>query len=102
MESLNFTFSLYKDSAVKYWLSQGAPAEKIILGVPFYGQSYTLNDSNEKGVGAPAENAGTAGTRYSEICEAQKNGGWEVEFEEEQRVPYMSKGDQWVGYEDVK
>ncbi|KAL7296158.1 hypothetical protein TKK_0010699 [Trichogramma kaykai] len=95
------------DAAIRFWLSAGAPAEKLILGVPFYGRTFTVN-SQSKEIGAPA----TAGQRgpytgedgfmgYNEICEKLKNDKWEARFQEEQRVPYAYKGNQWVGYDDV-
>ncbi|CAB0030491.1 unnamed protein product, partial [Trichogramma brassicae] len=95
------------DAAIRFWLNAGAPAEKLILGVPFYGRTFTVS-SQSKEIGVPA----TAGQRgpytgedgfmgYNEICEKLKNDKWEARFQEEQRVPYAYKGNQWVGYDDV-
>ncbi|KAL6255476.1 hypothetical protein P5V15_013812 [Pogonomyrmex californicus] len=97
------------DAAVRYWLDNGCPPEKLILGVPFYGRAFTLADKNQNGLGAPTTGPGTAGpyTReggmlgYNEICEFFKQGGWTVVRQEEHRAPYAYKGDQWVGYDDV-
>ncbi|KAL6428645.1 hypothetical protein ACFW04_007925 [Cataglyphis niger] len=97
------------DACVQYWLKSGCAPEKLILGVGFYGRAFTLADKNQNGVGAPTRGAGAAGpyTRepgmlgYNEICEFVKQGGWTVVRDEEQRVPYAIKGDQWVGYDDV-
>lgn len=90
-------------------MKSGCAPEKLILGVGFYGRAFTLADKNQNGVGAPAKGPGAAGpyTRepgmlgYNEICESLKQGGWTVVRDEEQRVPYAIKGDQWVGYDDV-
>ncbi|XP_011706928.1 PREDICTED: chitinase-3-like protein 1 [Wasmannia auropunctata] len=97
------------DASVHYWLRNGCPPEKLILGVPFYGRAFTLADTNQHGLGAPITGPGTAGpyTReggmlgYNEICESFKQGGWTVARQEEHRTPYAYKGDQWVGYDDV-
>lgn len=32
-----------QDWVVNYFISNGAPAEKLILGIPFYGKSYIWN-----------------------------------------------------------
>lgn len=92
-----------------YWLSQGCPPKKLILGVPFYGRTFTLADRNQNGLGAPTTGPGTAGpyTRengflgYNEICMNLKNGGWTVDRGGEHRTPYAYKDTQWVGYDDV-
>ncbi|XP_034978000.1 chitinase-3-like protein 1 [Zootoca vivipara] len=94
------------DYAVKYLRSRGAPAQKIIMGIPTYGRSYTLS-SKQTGVEAPASGAGTPGPftkepgilAYYEICGF--NSGAKKEWIQEQKVPYSYKGNQWVGYEDV-
>lgn len=93
---------------MKYWLTQGAPADKIILGIPGHGRSFTLSNSTNNQPGAPILGIGIAGpyTResglfsYSEILEFIKS-GWTVERDSKQRVPYAYKGNQWVGYDDV-
>ncbi|XP_062834574.1 chitotriosidase-1 isoform X2 [Anolis carolinensis] len=94
------------DDAVNYWKSNGAPSEKIILGIPLYGRSFTLS-SSQTGLNAPASGPGTAGiyTReagflsYYEICTFKE--GATTEVIEQQKVPYSFKGNQWVGYDDV-
>lgn len=98
--------NLNVNSAVKYWLSQGASADKLILGVPSYGRSFTLANPSNNGVGAPAVGGGNSGpyTRqtgmlgYNEICVNIQ--GWTVVREPQQRVPYAFSGNQWVGYDD--
>ncbi|XP_053984693.1 chitinase-3-like protein 1 [Hylaeus volcanicus] len=96
------------NAAVRYWLSQGAPAEKLILGIPSYGRSFTLANAANNGLGASAIGPGTIGRYtgepgtlgYNEICENLNQGGWTVVREPKQLVPYAFKGNQWVGYDD--
>ncbi|XP_078035249.1 chitotriosidase-1 isoform X3 [Augochlora pura] len=98
------------NSSVHYWLSQGAPADKLVVGIPSYGRTFTLANPNNNDIGAPTYGPGTAGpyTReagmlgYNEICESLRQGGWDVRRETQQRVPYAVKGNQWVGYDDIK
>ncbi|PBC28790.1 Endochitinase [Apis cerana cerana] len=96
------------NSSVQYWLSEGAPNDKLIVGIPAYGRSFTLANSVNNKPGDKTIGAGQAGpyTRengmlgYNEICEFI-NQGWTVVREPEQRVPYAFKNNQWVGYDDI-
>ncbi|XP_067913695.1 chitinase-3-like protein 1 [Heterodontus francisci] len=92
------------DFAVKYWRDNGAPAEKLIVGFPTYGRSFTLSTS-ETSVGAPASGPGLAGqlTRedgfwaYYEICTFLRIAS--SQMIEDHQVPYAFKDNQWVGYD---
>ncbi|XP_060087406.1 chitinase-3-like protein 1 [Heteronotia binoei] len=94
------------DYSVKYLKRKGAAAEKIMMGIPTFGRTFTLA-SRHTGVGAMVSGPGTPGaiTReagmlsYYEICEF--NHGAKKERIDEQAVPYSHKGNQWVGYEDI-
>ncbi|XP_069489169.1 chitotriosidase-1-like isoform X2 [Ambystoma mexicanum] len=95
------------DFAMKYWKEKGAPAEKLVMGVPSYGRTFTLSTAGT-GVAAPASGPGSAGafTRspgflsYYEACTFLQ-GATRV-WIEEQKVPYAYKGNQWVGYDDIQ
>ncbi|XP_052133150.1 chitinase-3-like protein 1 [Frankliniella occidentalis] len=96
------------DYAVKYWMKRGAPAEKLVLGVPFYGRSFTLKDPARYVPGSAIKGLGKEGRytqekgflAYFEICELQAEGGWRLQVDRA-GSPFMVKGDQWVGYEDA-
>ena len=45
---------LFKDFAVNYFISNGAPPEKIILGISSYGKSFQWN-SDARMIGGPAK-----------------------------------------------
>ena len=103
-------FSLFQNYTIHYWIEMGAPAEKLILGMPLYGQAFTLDNPAEHGLNAPARQKGKAGqfTRaagflaYYEICHNINQGGWTVVQDPQGRMgPYAYKGRQWVGFDDV-
>jgi len=47
--------------SASYWLQLGATPDKLNIGLPLYGRSFTLQDPSVTGVGAPAKAAGRAG-----------------------------------------
>nr|BAV14502.1 chitinase [Lymnaea stagnalis] len=95
------------DSAAKYWVSKGAPKDKLNIGLATYGRTFTLSDPNKHEVGDGAPSPGPAGqfTReagfmaYYEICDLIKSGAT-VHQIDDQKVPYLVKGNVWIGYDD--
>nr|KAG5697168.1 hypothetical protein BaRGS_002177 [Batillaria attramentaria] len=45
------------DWAAQYWVQQGAPREKLTIGLGLYGRSFTLASASDNGVGASARQA---------------------------------------------
>ncbi|XP_013145577.1 PREDICTED: mucin-5AC [Papilio polytes] len=68
------------DYTIKFYLENGADRNKLVLGIPTYGRSYTLFNPDAVEIGSPADGPGEQGdaTRekgylaYYEICEALK------------------------------
>ncbi|XP_009886537.1 PREDICTED: acidic mammalian chitinase-like isoform X1 [Charadrius vociferus] len=97
------------DYAMNYWKSNGAPAEKLVVGFPAYGNTFTLQNPSDNGLGAPASGPGPAGPytqeagtlAYYEICTLLNSGATEV-WDTPQDVPYTYKGKEWVGYDNIK
>ncbi|KAK0055983.1 chitinase, partial [Biomphalaria pfeifferi] len=55
--------------ATNYWVNQGLPREKLVVGLITYGRSFTLESPNLSGLKAPVKGPGVAGeyTRYEGI-----------------------------------
>lgn len=96
-------------ASVNYWIQAGASANKLVVGVPSYGQSFTLVDPNNNGVGAPTTGPGEAGPvtqaagslAYYEICDKIHNNGWQVVRDSADTIEtYAFQGNQWVSYDD--
>lgn len=49
------------NASIHYWLREGTPKEKIILGIPLYGRTFTLADKSQTTVGSPHVGPGTVG-----------------------------------------
>ncbi|XP_072932280.1 probable chitinase 10 [Epargyreus clarus] len=97
------------DHAAHLWVKLGAPKEKLIIGMPTYGRTFTLSNVNNFKVNSPASGGGKAGEytkeggflAYYEVCEILRNGGAYV-WDDEMKVPYAIHGDQWIGFDDEK
>lgn len=98
------------DDAIQYYILNGCPANKLVLGIPAFGRSFTLDSPTEYGLGAPANVRGTPGTftqeegflGFNEICLGTIAGGWTTEYLVDNAVKISWKGDQWVSYDDVE
>ncbi len=47
--------------AISYWIESGFKAEQINMGLPTYGHSFTLSDTNLTGIGSPVSGPGVHG-----------------------------------------
>jgi chitinase len=98
------------DFAAKEWVRQGAPLEKLIIGMPVYGRTFTLVDSAKFDIGAEADGGGKAGRytgeegflSYYEICDFLHEGNTTLVWDNEQQVPFAYRGNQWVGFDDER
>uniref|UniRef100_A0A7G3ABI5 chitinase n=1 Tax=Lutzomyia longipalpis TaxID=7200 RepID=A0A7G3ABI5_LUTLO len=97
------------DAAIKYWLSNGGAPEKLLLGVPLYGRGFRMvNGQNKPGsvhggpcqAGPYTQTPGMMG--FNELCEKRRNEKWIDFWDDEQFVPYSTKDDQWIGFDDEK
>jgi chitinase len=101
----NFTI----DRAIKFWIEKGAPKEKLVLGLPTYGHSWTLQNIDKHGINDTATGPGQAGpyTRqagtigYNEVCEYMKQSGWNEVYDDTYVSYYMYRDNQWLDYDDT-
>uniref|UniRef100_A0A8C4XYD0 chitinase n=1 Tax=Gopherus evgoodei TaxID=1825980 RepID=A0A8C4XYD0_9SAUR len=86
-----------------------AVSEKLIVGFPTYRHTFILSNPSNTAVSASTSGAGPAGpyTRqsgfwaYYEICTFLKNGATQA-WDTPQDVPYAYKGNEWLGYDNIK
>lgn len=105
-----FQQKLTVDFAAKEWARQGAPVEKLIIGMPVYGRTFTLDDPVKFDIGAKAVGGGKAGKytgesgflSYYEVCDFLHEPNTTLVWDNEQQVPFAYRGDQWVGFDDER
>merc|ERR1712071_452493 len=99
------------EDTIKYYIDHGAPRNKIVMGIPFYGRTFTLQDFNLQDKGAPTKGQGFKGpyTRedgfygYNEICTELKMTSdevWTEVWDKNASVPYIFNGNRWISYDD--
>lgn len=97
------------DNAAKLWVKLGTPKEKLIIGMPTYGRTFTMSNIAKTGPNSPASGGGKQGEytkeggflAYYEICEMLQKGALYV-WDDEMKVPYAIDHDQWVGFDDER
>lgn len=97
-------------SSINWWISNGAPRSKIIVGLPSYGRTFTLANPAQNAVNSPSSGPGNPGEysieagfmTYMEICQRIYQRGWIQTRDSTQMVPFAFSGNQWVGFDDLQ
>ena len=95
----SYQYKISIDSSVKAWLNAGLPADKLIVGIPFYGYLYTVSKNTNNGL-YQAHTEGKAlswdviKNKYVNNPEYTKN------FHEESLVPWLYNGKTFISYDD--
>lgn len=55
-----------QDTLAKLWVAKGISKHKLIIGLPFYGHSYRLANSNDTDVGSDSTKGGVI--TYVKVC----------------------------------
>lgn len=87
--------------SAQYWVANGLPRTKLLVGIPTYTHSYKLADPKMHGFDAPAVGNGLGELTYSGVCEFLNGGGIRV-FDGESEVPYAYKDQDWVAFDDYQ
>lgn len=94
--NINYTIHMYID--------KGLDRNKIVVGIPTYGHTYTLVNPNNTRVGSPASGFGSLGgsgfVNYPDVCTFLKSFN-DVSLKEDKdaKVPYMYRHKEWVSYD---
>ncbi|KAK7411614.1 hypothetical protein VNO78_03049 [Psophocarpus tetragonolobus] len=92
------------DSGMKEWIRSGVPSNKLLLGLPFYGYAWTLENPKENGIGAPTTGpAITAGgdMQYKKIRAYIQQYGASVQYNSTYETNYWTLGSTWICFDDV-
>ncbi|XP_016983957.1 chitinase-3-like protein 1 [Drosophila rhopaloa] len=101
--SLMATFNI--NYTVQWWLKSGLEPQRLVVGLPTYGHSFTLVNPLNQRIGAPASGFGKCGqlgfTTLSETCEcASKYLKPNFHYDAETCSPYLGALQEWISYEN--
>lgn len=92
-------------ASITYWISKGAPAEKLVLGIPTYGNTFVLLSSKLHKIGSDVNVNETKSSRgpmgYNEYCSI-KASGWKQNYDTNYRTYYAVKGFLWYGFDSIQ
>ncbi|KAH8416242.1 hypothetical protein KR222_011823, partial [Zaprionus bogoriensis] len=109
---LAYNSPLYGDAsncvsrAVQHWSKHTQAPSKLLLGVPFFTQTYTLKPDTKPELGATSKGPGAMGPNsrlpgymtYGEFClQASK---WKKQYDKRAQAPYAYTDKQWASFED--
>lgn len=92
------------NTLARSWAEAGVPKNMLVLGIPYYGRSFRLQNPNMTMPGAPALGPGSDGGEgipVNKICHLIR-GGVQEQYIPEQKVPYFVMGDEWVGFDNLR
>ena len=87
-----------------YWVSEGCPKHKLVVGIPTYGRSWTLS-GGQTSLNSPAKGPGMTGPlskaegflAYNEICNYVKTKGWTKVSDPSEKIGPFAKGINGLG-----
>ncbi|EDW06271.1 acidic mammalian chitinase [Drosophila mojavensis] len=103
--SIMATFNI--NYTVHWWLKNGLEPQRLVIGLPTYGHSFTLMNPLNRRIGAPASGFGECGqlgfTTLSETCECAHQFIIEpfYTYDNDTCSPYISGVQEWISYESM-
>ena len=90
------------DKAYTLYRKEGVPAEKLVLGIPFYGRSWLMNSDDNRGINRQVDST-VRGGGYTFIKDSiMIRPGFERFWDEKAKAPYLWNAEtrQLVTYDD--
>lgn len=87
------------DSSIMQWKKSGFPADKLVMGIPFYGYVYSSAKDGDHGLYSTYKDANAESYDRIEKNYLKKK-GYQRYFHEQSKVPWLYNGSVFISYED--
>ncbi|CAN4084426.1 unnamed protein product [Withania somnifera] len=91
---------------INQWIQEGVPPQKVVLGIPFYGYAWRLNNTNIHGLRAPAIGKSDVyddpWMRYSQIMDFIVQHRATTVHDDRIVGDYCYSGSTWISYDDTQ
>ncbi|MDZ5471698.1 glycosyl hydrolase family 18 protein [Bacillus sp. 31A1R] len=97
-----FSYQWSVQDAVQNYINHGVPANKLIMGLPFYGRVYNQVNNTNNGLYQSFTGGGSAFS-YAELEANYINkNGFTRYWESDSKVPWLFNGTRFISYDDVE
>jgi chitinase len=98
LATLNINYTVHT------YLTKGLERNKIVVGIPTYGHTFTLVNPDNTLIGSPASGFGSLGStgfvNYPDICLfVNRHDNIVIKQDTDAKVPYLYRGREWVSYD---
>ncbi|XP_076938729.1 class V chitinase CHIT5-like [Bidens hawaiensis] len=95
--------NLSTDFGIRSWIQGGMPSKNIVMGLPLYGPTWSLENPNNNSVGAPTMGTGPGSGLlvYSQVIDFNRDNNATIVFDNTRISYYSYAGDSWVSYDDI-
>ncbi|KAL9326108.1 hypothetical protein ACSQ67_006753 [Phaseolus vulgaris] len=93
------------DLGIRSWIAAGVAAQKLALGIPYYGYAWRLVNANNNGLYAPATGSafgGDGSMGYNQIRAFVSQNKARCVYNSTVVTDYCYSGTTWIGYDDVQ
>jgi chitinase len=103
----NPTSQVSGDTGVKNWIQAGVAAQKLVLGIPFYGYGWLLANATNHEIFSSANGVATfispnGSITYSGIQDFISNNNATAVYNSTIVTDYCYAGTTWIGYDDMQ
>jgi chitinase len=97
-----FSWEWSVQDTIRLFLNQGVPANKLIMGIPFYGRAYNQVTNHNNGLYQSFTGGGSALSYANLEANYVNNNGFTRYWEPDSKVPWLFNGSQFISYDDTE